>query len=631
MQQRLQQQQQYCLQDIVLSRITQMATHVLDSMGVKSDESPHRARLGAYVVLIADEQTLPVMQAACGLHDLIEGGIYLVEKLHTDRQPMPALDALYFVEPSSEVVERLISDAEERGPMYRSFHIFFAHRLPEALLERAAASKSLAAKVRSFAEVNLSFLTYDEKSFHLADTQALRALLDGSVAEASALRDTACKLATFLASLGVQTPRVLARCAAGAARGKAPGVCERLAQEVQARVEEMDSLGAPWEDSSPLDTCSLLIVDRRMDWSAALVHDFHLQSLCYDVLGSAIDVSHGRFTYTDDAGTECTALLGERGDELWRRFRHQSIWDVRAQVVKEVEAWTTKDKAIRERATGASSMSQMVASTLTALHTLPEHKQHFKRLNVQVELCTNAWEQVKANQLLNLCELEHGIATGVGTDGSYLSRIERDKIVAILGDTTVNVNARERLLLLLASANAARPHTTGEQAWLGNAVFKEFTSLLPAESRWLVEADTWVNAQDVEAPGAYERWRAWHRARIRSLVSSADDRPARHLRWTPRAHGLLEELAAGASAERLQAVEVSSHCAPVHVAPRTTSATHSHEAGRRVVVVFVVGGVTLPEVQAAHQVSSALGVEAFVGGSCILTPSDLLHVLREVK
>ncbi|CAK0862051.1 unnamed protein product, partial [Prorocentrum cordatum] len=47
------------------------------------------------------------------------------------------------------------------------------------------------------------------------------------------------------------------------------------------------------------------------------------------------------------------------------------------------------------------------------------------------------------------------------------------------------------------------------------------------------------------------------------------------------------------------------------------------------VVVFIAGGVTMPEVRVAHEVARDLGTEVYVGGSTILTPGSFLSTLEE--
>jgi syntaxin-binding protein 1 len=53
-------------------------------------------------VLIMDEVTVKVMSCSCKMADITDEGISLVEDLNKRRQPLPALDAVYFIKPSRE-------------------------------------------------------------------------------------------------------------------------------------------------------------------------------------------------------------------------------------------------------------------------------------------------------------------------------------------------------------------------------------------------------------------------------------------------------------------------------------------------------------------------------------------------
>lgn len=68
-----------------------------------------------------------MLERVCQMHDLLSEGIALVECLESSREALP-LDAVYFVAPSMENIERLVEELSAK-PKYRSSHLFFSHRL----------------------------------------------------------------------------------------------------------------------------------------------------------------------------------------------------------------------------------------------------------------------------------------------------------------------------------------------------------------------------------------------------------------------------------------------------------------------------------------------------------------------
>ncbi|CAJ1352023.1 unnamed protein product, partial [Effrenium voratum] len=173
-------------------------------------------------VLIADKWTLQLLERVCQMHDLLLEGIALVEAIDSPREGLP-LDALYFLSPTRENMERLVEELSARAK-YRSSHVFFSHRLEDVLLQQVAQSPEAVGRLSSFAELNVSTLCYDERSFHLQDQgDALKMLLNRSDCD---MREAGSCLATFFASLG-QEPVVYAATSSGM------GPCEHLAREVR--------------------------------------------------------------------------------------------------------------------------------------------------------------------------------------------------------------------------------------------------------------------------------------------------------------------------------------------------------------------------------------------------------------
>eukprot|EP00435_Cladocopium_sp_Y103_P001400 s2541_g1.t1 len=268
------------------------------------------SRRRSYLVLITDKWTLQLLERVCQMHDLLSEGIALVECLDSRREALP-LDALYFLAPTMENMDRLVEELSTK-PKYRSSHVFFSHRLEDLMLQRVAESYEAVARISSFAELNVSMLCYDDRSFQLQDQgDALKQLLgiapQGSE-EGMDLRQIGSCLATFFASMG-QEPLVF--CAGN--RG-----CERLAREVCQRLEEMETHGgAAWRDTASSETCSLLIVDRSFDWAPVLVHDMGYEvdfnriegawlSTLPSIGSEAVDAQVNEENLTDEEGALAT-------------------------------------------------------------------------------------------------------------------------------------------------------------------------------------------------------------------------------------------------------------------------------------------------------------------------------------
>ena len=63
------------------------------------------------------------------MSEILDCNVSVVEDLHKTREPLP-LAAVYFVQPTSRNVERILADFPEgERPLYQSVHIFFSSQV----------------------------------------------------------------------------------------------------------------------------------------------------------------------------------------------------------------------------------------------------------------------------------------------------------------------------------------------------------------------------------------------------------------------------------------------------------------------------------------------------------------------
>jgi hypothetical protein len=72
-----------------------------------------------------------VVSSLLKMSDILESNVSVVEDLHKARQGLP-LAAVYFLQPSSASVDRLLRDFEGGKPLYSSVHIFFSNKVGSA-------------------------------------------------------------------------------------------------------------------------------------------------------------------------------------------------------------------------------------------------------------------------------------------------------------------------------------------------------------------------------------------------------------------------------------------------------------------------------------------------------------------
>ena len=87
--------------------------------------------------------------------------LIVVETLEKKREPMPNMEAIYFITPSEESISTLIQDFKSRS-LYKAVHVYVTEAIPEQLFQKLSKSE-VAKKMKSLVEVNISFTAYESK------------------------------------------------------------------------------------------------------------------------------------------------------------------------------------------------------------------------------------------------------------------------------------------------------------------------------------------------------------------------------------------------------------------------------------------------------------------------------------
>lgn len=669
----------------------------------RSDVSGTGVALGAdrrSLVMIVDHSTLKVLSGACRTHDLVQEGVYLTELIDRDRKGGLPMDALYFLSPTQENIEAMVEDSKgiasdepvvakkkpgrgsngdsstpKRRPKYKSFHVFFSYKLPEELLRMMAAETDLVMQIKTFKELNLAFFAHDSRTFHFADNNALGKVLHGDVLPTKQLSQCACQLATACATMGAR-PRI--RFCRNGTSGAAPGGCERLAHELQSRLDEIESKGG-FEDQGPAlcgtqGPFTLVIIDRAFDFAGGLIHDMGYESLVFDVLGGAggpANVEDRMFKVDEPGEAPRPVLLGSEADALWLEQRHRPIWEVKDAVIAEFRQFKAKDDAMRAKPAGDASMA--ASQALNTLQRLPEHKELRARLELHLDVIQKCIDTIDKNKIQDIASFEQDLATGVDLKGEDLNirRIEA-QLLALLQDPAVPSKAKLRLLLLhflMSNVNIERRKELAEGC----------RPVLNGHERAAALSPTWA---DLDEGSAEHRQRqaklADRRRRFRDMMRG-DGSPRTKKLWRlgsevrdiaeaacdgtldqrefpelaaaqetplprksmaspklgfPQAGGRHRDSASGTGSRtptgtgsRTPTGTGSRGFPSGREPPRISMAAQRYAQSQGDVLVFVLGGVTMSEARAAHEITEQRGGKVFVGGSRLLTPGGLLQEL----
>ncbi|KAK9742824.1 hypothetical protein RND81_03G199600 [Saponaria officinalis] len=300
----------------------------------------------AWKVLIMDKVTVKVMSSSCKMADITDQGISLVEDLFRRRQPMPSLDAIYFIQPTKENIVMFMSDMSGREPLYRKAYVFFSVPVPKELVTHLKSDMSLLPRIAALREMNLEFFPVDSQVFVTNHDMALEELY-GETAQNSRKFDAslsilATRIATVFASLK-EFPYVRYQ-AAKDPDTAAPHelIPSKLASSVWDCLVKYKTTVPNFPQK---ETCELLILDRSVDQIAPVIHEWTYDAMCHDLL--EVDGNKLVLEMTDKATgkPERKEIILDDTDPVWLEIRHLHIAEASERLHDKMTNFASKNKA----------------------------------------------------------------------------------------------------------------------------------------------------------------------------------------------------------------------------------------------------------------------------------------------
>jgi hypothetical protein len=139
--------------------------------GISDDED--------FKVLVLDKNTRDIISPLLKVNDLRKHGITLHLMVDSERQPIPDVPSVYFLEPTHENVKKAVRDAA--AGLYDAFHFNFSSPLPRGLLELFAAEAVKAdclPKISKVFDQYLNFIALEKGMFSLSQPKSYVQLND---------------------------------------------------------------------------------------------------------------------------------------------------------------------------------------------------------------------------------------------------------------------------------------------------------------------------------------------------------------------------------------------------------------------------------------------------------------------
>ncbi|KAG6557209.1 hypothetical protein Mapa_001136 [Marchantia paleacea] len=424
-----------------------------------------------YKVLILDRFCRDILSPLIRVNDLRKHGITLYLMIDNERQNIPDVPAIYFVQATASNIQRITLDAA-RG-VYQSFHLNFASSLPRPLLEELAGGTLKQDCLHRIAKVYdqyLEFVTLENGLFSLSQPDTYVRLNDPSAEEKDVLSvvdGIVNGLFSVLATVGVVP---IIRCARG---GPAEMVATLLDTRLRDHLVSRNNLFTEaGHIGSSFQRPVLCLFDRNFELSVAVQHVWSYRPLVHDVLGMKLN----RVTAHPEPGTSGGKVKSaaksyelDDSDSFWVANWNAPFPKVAEEVQIQLDKYKQDVDEVNRR-TGVGKESdfsdeELMGNTkhlMSAVNSLPELTERKRMIDKHTNLATSLLGEIKSRHLDNFCSTEEDMLARGSVDKSGV-------LAALKGKGTKEDKLRLAIVYLLAAETTVPAEVEAVEAALREA------------------------------------------------------------------------------------------------------------------------------------------------------------------
>ncbi|KAG9227729.1 hypothetical protein CCMSSC00406_0000625 [Pleurotus cornucopiae] len=546
----------------------------------------------AMKVLLLDTHTTPIVSLASTQSTLLTHQVYLTDRIdNRKRDRMPHMKCVCFLQCSEESLAAL--ESELREPKYGEY--FLCHNvLSKTVIERLAQVDEYEV-VKEVQEYFADYAPVLPYLFSLNRTPSLTSPLYGSTPNSwdpKALDRTVHGIGAVLLSLK-KKPIIRYE--------KSSGMARKLAVEIQHRLQSEASLyDFRLTQVPPL----LLILDRRNDPVTPLLSPWTYQAMVHELLG----IHNGRvdLSLVPDIRSELSEItLTPSTDPFFQAHYLSTFGDLGTSLKGYVQSY--QSRSLAQSPNSINSISDMKRF----IEEYPEFKKLGGNVSKHVALVGELSRLVGRDKLLEVGEIEQGLATSAGAD--------LKEVQAVIRDNAVPAWNKLRLVILYA-LRYQKTHTTNIASlinlMLSNGVSRDdaklvyvFMNVAGADQR----QDDLFSTESLLAKG-------------RSALKGLKGVENVYMQHSPYLSQTIENLLKGRLKE-------TSH--PFLESPGPNASLQRPQD----VIVFMIGGTTFTEARAislminestggAAAGSTAYATRILLGGTCVHNSSSYVEMIR---
>ncbi|KAI9248929.1 Sec1-like protein [Sporodiniella umbellata] len=599
---------------------------------------------GKWKIIVVDSKSEKILNAACKMYDILEENVTLVENIEKQRQNYPSLEAIYFLTPCRESVYRLVDDFSIQPTTYKAAHVLFTSGLSDDLfseMNRKLKTTGASHYISGLKELYVDFMVSESSVFTVGSDTTFLSVFGGQHHSEMAQRQIARQLLSVCATLG-EDPVIRFQTQT---EGVATAPSKSLAFLVQQEIDNFCRLNPkfPPQHQPPQPRATLLILDRSLDPTAPLLHEFTYQAMLNDLLPiKSTENSVGvRYEYDfnqADGSISTQDVVLDEEDNVYQSIRHMHIAQCTDYLVEKFNQFLAENKAaVGDRGTEPKSTAKNLKEMKDMLSNLPQFQdmkaKYSAHLNIAQE-CMNSFEKNKLNSVGNL---EQNMATAeTATGETPLSNVV--DMVPLLVDPNVSSIDRVRLLMLYLIWKETGVSESDQRKLIKHAgVSDELSQAIYNLS--LLGIQLIPKREEAKGP-AFKKRRDRNKNR-------EEEQPYELSRYVPVLKKVAEsylnnqldetkfeytkELEKTPSENAVSASGVSLRTTKTNWAKKSNSMNGSRTGKAARLIVFVIGGATYSEIRSVYELAEDYRRDIFIGTTQILKPSDFVEQMSQLN
>lgn len=611
-------------------------------------------------VLIMDKLTVKIMSNSCKMADITEEGVSLVEDLYKRRQPMPAMDAIYFMQPLKENITMFVTDMSGKKPLYKKAYVFFSSPVSRELVSPIKNDASVLARIGALSEMNLEYFAIDSQGFVTDHERALEELFaeDADNKNNACLNTMAIRIATVFASLR-EFPHVHYRAAKSSLDASTMTTFRDLVPtKLAAGVWNcLSKYKTTINDFPQRETCDLLIVDRSIDQIAPIIHEWTYDAMCHDLL----NMEGNKYVHeaVNKSGTvEKKEVLLEEHDPIWLELRHAHIADASERLHEKMTNFITRNRAAQIQHNSRDGSELSTRDLQKMVQSLPHYSEQMDKLSLHVEIAGKINNAIRELRLRDVGQLEQDLVFGdAGTKelieflrkNQDASRESKLRLLMIFGAMYPEKLEGDRgaKLIQLARLSADDIIAVNNMRLLGGGIDTKKSSGGGFSLKFDVHKKKHAGRKE-----RIDEQETWALSRFYPMIEelieklSRGELPKNEYQCmnepSPTIHGSASATFHGSASARMSPVHahsMKSRRTPTWARPRLSDDGYSSDSvlrqasnefkrmGQRI-FVFIIGGATRSELRAAHRLTSKLKREIILGSTSLDDPPQFITKVK---